>query len=122
MNNQEITQNNELIAKFMELGILGESKDGVTVYSRLNEQTGATDFIAPDEMRYEKSWDWLMTVIQEIERIGAKTNIGLMFCNINYVNPFDDEKSFDKTITSGVKINAVNGVVIEFINWYNENK
>ena len=35
-----ITENNKLIAEFM-----GVARLGATVYARLNEQTGATDFL-----------------------------------------------------------------------------
>ena len=63
-----------------------------------------------------------MPVIDKIDQIGASVLIGRMFCEIKYIDPLNSLKSFDIRIASGVKINAINGAIFEFIKWYNTQK
>ena len=67
-------------------------------------------------------WNEIMPVVEKIDMIGASVIIGRMFCEIKYIDPLNQEKTFNVRIVSGVKINAINGAAIEFIEWYNENK
>lgn len=75
---------------------------------------------AAHSMHYHDEWDWIMPVIEKIDQIGASVIIGRMFCEIKYIDPLHEEKTFDVRIASGVKINAINGAVIDFITWYNK--
>ena len=70
------------------------------------------------DLKYTKSWDWLMPVIEKIETLGAEIIIGRMFCEINYTD-LKNSETFQIRMASRVKFNAVNSVVIQFIKWYN---
>ena len=87
-------KNNKLIAEFMGLSMLAKE-----VYTRLNEQTGTTDFLEAKELRYEKSWDWLMPVVQKCYKI-------------------DNEDGFDNLVdaVSTLDIDGTYKAVVEFIN------
>ena len=113
-------KDNELIAKFM----------GMT-QGRPNETRWKTDWFdnkylinghRNESLHFDIAWDWLMPVVEEIDRIGASVIIGRMFCEIKYIDPLDDTKHFEIRIASGVKMNAINGAIVEFIQWYNKNK
>ena len=90
------TESNRMIAEFM-------GKDKSVVFTS-----------------YDKDWNALMPVVEKIEGIGVTVIIGRMFCDIEYSDPLNKDKNFDVRIASGVKMNAVNGAVTEFIKWYNE--
>ena len=109
------TEGNKLIAEFM--GFKENSTTSVTVL--YNEVS--CEVLDETKLSYHTSWDWLMPVVEKIEQIGASVIIGRMFCKIEYKDPLN-KKHFDIEIASGVKINAVNGAINEFIKWYNKNK
>lgn len=75
-----------------------------------------------DSMHYHDQWDWIMPVVEKIDQLGASVIIGRMFCEIKYIDPLNQSRAFGVRIASGVKINAVNGAVMEFIKWYNANQ
>jgi len=116
-------ENNQLIAEFMGVK---PNKDGEY------EMYQALDFIedgedekhsySGKEMEFKASWNWIMPVVEKVDQIGASVIIGRMFCEIKYIDPLNQSKHFEVRIASGVKINAINGAIVDFIQWYNENK
>ncbi len=108
---------NELIAEFMGFvdggsywATTGESPyvviDGTTTYHRLY----------PSQLQFDTSWDWLMPVVEKIERFGNRCEIGITKCKI-YSADYTREPFYAAT-----KIQAVYDHVVDFIKWYNENK
>jgi len=74
------SETNKLIVDFMEEPMLGEG-----VYTILNSQTGETEFLETSELRYDKSWDWLMPVIQKVyDEVGPKID-GMNGMNENLI-------------------------------------
>ncbi len=73
----------------------------------------------PQEMEFNTNWNWLMACVEELENKGCNVVIGRMFCEITYADVFDLFKTFSIKIVSGVKINAVNGAIVEIIKWHN---
>jgi len=105
MKKEEIIQNNKLIAEF----------DG-----RVNTMCHNNTTASPYD--YEKSWDWLMPIIEKIEGLGFEVLIGRISCNINKI--LDRENPIASFVCGDIsrKIEIVYDTVIEFINWYNKNK
>lgn len=105
------TESNALIAEFMGW----EKVEGFFM-------AFGREATSPGDLKFHSSWDWLMPVVEKIDQIGASVIIGRMFCEIKYIDPLNEEKHFDVRIASGVKMNAINGAIVDFITWYNLNK
>lgn len=127
MKINEITQNNKLIAEFMGLSKQHlDSDNKYPVYE--NPYTG--EYQESIELSYEESWDWLMSVVEKIERLSFNVEIKSInqhvnskdqinqFCNISH--KYKDSLHFSRLNVS--KIQSVYQTVIEFIEWHNENK
>ena len=116
-------QNNKLIAIFMggktsdmNNRIVKEHQNiwlpiyGICDWSTINLSRGKI-------LQYHKSWDWLMQVVEKCESLDNTTVIiQEESCIINHYQRKNRE-TFGKT-----KIEATYKAVVEFINWYNENK
>lgn len=123
MTQEQITQNNKLIAEFMKV-----STPNGLVFEDVN--TGEIHTI-----KYHTSWDWLMPVVEKIEDLmdnidAYEFSIGRHCVIVRAKNRSTGEKFyfsldyFDYDFGSGerVKLYTVFKAVVEFINWYNENK
>ena len=96
-------QGNKIIALFMEL----ETPDGVYFEYLLKDgnRSKLTHFLL---LEYHLSWDWLMPVCSKIDTV----------CGI-------DLHEWDQFINESLEsknINIVFSAVVEFIEWYNQNK
>lgn len=120
----ETTENNKMIAEFMGLTLsdgdwIGEDFIG-------HEPTGS---MLTRNLRFHKSWDWLMPVATKI--IEMKENY-LFDMSINHggncslrVRPNYDSSSrgYDILVCEQNKgIETVYKTVVEFIKWYNKSK
>ena len=113
MEQQEITQNNELITKFMGL----HNKSGLT-------HPFAGQNMDIEDARYHESWDWLMPVIESI--IERETFIEFdIKRNGTYIRVFniDNETLFEcypkintKEATS---LSVTYNAVLRYIEFYN---
>lgn len=107
-------ENNKLIAEFMGWYCLNE-------YAR-HETHGST--ISYKDMQYHTSWDWLMPVVEKIERMGCIVEIWLSLgkgCKIvkgSFKKPINTIANTENNST----ILAVYEAVVEFITWHNANK
>jgi len=129
MEQEEINKGNKLIAEFMGTNKQPDRIDSDVyeyelygILECINDGENEQHFFTPDQMLFHTSWNWLMPVVQKIDQTGASVIIGRMFCEIKYINPLNQNQTFDVRIASGVKRNAIVGAVTEFINWYNERK
>lgn len=75
-------------------------------------------------VKYHKSWDWLMPVVEKIDKDFSKNFEVIIYSASCYIHKWNEDKQVYDTFISGVgkKIDAVYGAVIEFIKWYNENR
>lgn len=96
---------NELIADFMEFPY---KRTGLTF------SEPRVLFVSKAKMEYHTSWDWLMPVVDKIERLGNRCEIGITKCKI-YSADYNRE-----TFYAATKILAVYEHVVDFIKWYNE--
>jgi len=122
-----LIKNNKLIADFIGASKTSNCKDnemfipGQTICRIDTIELGKGHIL-----KFHKSWDWLMPVVEKIESEFCSSNIhyysaGMMKqayvveflgYNIDY-----DNSQYDKS-----KIKAVYKAVIKFIKWYNKNK
>lgn len=116
MNEKEIQENNVTIAKFM--GAVKSKMDGDSRYLRFPEPIGKTYAFYPKDLKYHSSWDWIMPVVEKINRTelsGEKFDM-IIFkttCHINNQHELLSES------TSNNFIECVWLGVIQFIKHYN---
>ena len=59
------TENNKLIAEFMEL----EASPKYNPKEYYIKEYNSGEWYLPEEMQYHTSWDWLMPVVDKIEQV-----------------------------------------------------
>ena len=92
-----ITKNNKLIAEFM----------GDSLY-----------MLFPGSFKYHKSWDWLMPVVDKIDKLVPNGRTFIEYTeDLWWVNL---DKAWAESRVS--KIDATYKAVVEFIKWYNKEK
>ena len=101
MEQKEITQNNRLIAEFME-------------YPTKLTCKNLTDELCFNKLRYNSSWSLLMPVVNKI----SNTHIE----KLEFFNGKSYIINMNKSLYVDYDITGVYGEIVEFINWYNENK
>ena len=112
-------KDNKLIAEFMGCIHLLPFKN--TNSFKMNDNGTRTEegkWYRLNELKYHSSWDWLMPVIEKIERLGYAVNIYEQECRI-----FEDrtiKPKYKKITYELTKIEAVYKAVVEFIKWYNK--
>lgn|ERR1035437_6933497 len=105
-----IVEGNKLIAKFMGWVIDDSFPDKGRVY-----RSPKGNIELDTTFKYDKDWNWLMPVVEKIEKEnGVKMFLHPVGCEI-YV--FGKEISNNNSDT---KIKATWLSVVEFIKWYNE--
>jgi len=115
-----IEQMNEAIALF----------EGRTFYGHTIDKFGGNTANALPEMQYHSSWDWLMLVVEKIEKLNwcirvenwpkcFPTPYKELYSVWMWSNP---EDAPEIQTYSDVKIKAVHIAVYQFIQWYNKQK
>lgn len=140
-------ESNRIICEFMGVRPKMESpdvytyKDGVFFMVREHNPEKVMEAIV-GYVKYHSSWDWLMPVLDKIEKMGATIRINSNFNQFNKRNFHqvtieivsgelsksgkafwgDGYKYQKHSDTSENKMEAIYSSVIDFIKWYNENK
>lgn len=132
MKDLEKTENNTLIALFMGY-VWSREQDGKTYLKRQPLQLDIYS-LRPINLGYHRSWDWLMPVVEKIEKIGETddeygciVHISTIDVRINKkIAAWSESKKYyshclvDLKLTPMSKIDATYKAVIEFIKWYNK--
>jgi hypothetical protein len=95
-----------------------------------NVSNGWTTFTA-DQLEFSSRWDWLMPVVEKIESLGFATKFRHEI--FKDVSGYQDIEIFSLNENNGYKrvacctdripkIEAIYKAVVQFIDWYNENK
>ena len=145
MKTKEILKGNRLIAEFLNAPIW--ARDGglaeyeLYLVSELDyvfcdiEASDPTSrhFYSAEEMHFSESWDWLMPVVEKIEKEGFNVHITSGWkrhsgvtkithvCDIT-ISGFFSKNHEHWSKFGDTKIKAVYLAIIEFVKWYNENK
>ena len=124
------TKNNILITEFMGAKIttinplFGPSKqmintEGMECYVSLPKMS----YISA--LRYDKSWDWLISVVEKIQDMGYLVNMNNVSTNINNNGGGTKLKKYFKggyNSSHGNMKRRTYKAVVEFIKWYNLNQ
>lgn len=134
MKEQEIIEGNKLIAEFMEY------KHSDILYDEENEEyffdtdhlvcvedievwessvDDWTSTLSPEQMLFHSSWDWLMPVVEKIEKnfwVTTTTRRGYSAVSIH-----QPQRAYEKIarVDSENKLEATWTAIVEFIKWYN---
>lgn len=120
MENKEILEGNKLIAEFDGWILTDEFPDKNRTYTKNGNLELDTTF------KYHTSWDWLMPVVDKIEKKGCIIEISysiVCMCRICIIGK-KYEKAFNiiNDNNGGIQpISAVYKSIVEFIKWYNQN-
>jgi len=85
-----------------------------------NNEVYCNDYIELINFNYETSWDWLMPVVEKIEKEGYEVDIYSNKCEMatNFGSTLLNPILYDK----GSKIESTWLACVQFIQWYNQNK
>lgn len=114
------TKEGRLIAEFMGWTIEPGMEDSENPYYNYAD---GWKMIMASQMQFNTSLDWLMPVIQKIESTGISTHIDTNYIHFEGMYNYAPNSSIKYRYVTGTyddpKINAVYGVVLDFINHYN---
>ena len=120
----EIIEGNKLIAEFMCKTIYP-----IAGTKEFNKWRGNRCDYHEFELKYHSSWDWLMPVVEKIEKSEPSTWVEIygdrkvFTCDITNENQPIIEDEYQVLVSSKslkTKIEAVWLAVVEFIRWYNQ--
>jgi hypothetical protein len=131
---KNIVENNKLIAEFMECIINGNDfifpKEMYYLYQpcfMYEFESSVYNFeLDISEVKFNKSWDWLMPVVEKIESLPDEENNGAFFFEIYQDSVSiifsNDDYIIDliNVMGQGSRINNVYQAVVEFIQLYNK--
>lgn len=123
MTQDEILENNELIAKFMGAEFIHDDpKDHPDGYYMLEGE-----YFMVEDFGFHESWDWLMPVVEKIENLTDEENnylfsfdCGRDFCVVNF-NDLTRKSIVCKSVYKD-KMGSIWKAVVEFIKWYNNER
>lgn len=120
MTQEEIIEGNKLIAEFDGYKFVNDDSlaypNGYYYYP--NDGCG-NSLKELEEFEYNSSWDWLMPVIEKIEKTGCCASIINNGCNIKTFISGDNGFNLNACDFES-KIQTVYAVVVEYIKWYNK--
>ena len=96
-------EKNRLIAEFMGARIL---KKGQQAYDMDTKFPDGSDRRMPEDMKYDRDWNWLMSVVEEINNTGKSG--GIKYGLFDALGNADIERAFNE--------------VVGFIEWFNLKK
>ena len=114
MSEEEIMEGNKLIAEFMDL-----KNFHTTNWYTDNDKIG---FYIDDKICYHSSYDWLMPVVEKMEKMGYGMDITPHDVTvIDYVTGNEEERVRIENDDNYPKIDLIYWAVIGFIGWFSKN-
>lgn len=121
---KEISEGNKLIAEFMELKSFEDDRYGIMWTNPVSDGVYEKD---TSELKYHKSWDWLMPVLEKIEDLDHNPSLTHTY----RVDITGNGTTIQPNVWSGerwmIRRNSRNNrlwntwlSIIQFIKWYNE--
>jgi len=119
-------ENNKLILEFLNTDVNNDGTYELPKFGTIRPNGDFKTSFTAEQTKFHKDWNWLMEVVDKIESTRDEKNNGffyveiyttlcMIFNNGNYLNEIVSAEG--KT-----KLEATYKAVVEFINYYNENK
>lgn len=139
---KEVTEKNKIIAEFMgDFKLVKEFKPEPEIdvtymwlktsnkefgYDTTDWRDYSTGKVYSDQVCYERSWDWLMPVVEKIEELGYAVIITQNVCSIKCS---DIRATMHKPVVEiasdysgdNTKMSNTYKAILQFIKWYKEN-
>ena len=117
---ENIIENNKLIAEFLNWEFDDLSETFETPFLKLVEPHAFGDEqfsckLQDFELEFHSNWNWLMQVVEKIEKLKCTVVIEKNICRIH-----KGGLHFGHAYKFETKIEAVYNACLEFIKWYNE--
>ncbi len=120
------TMENKLIVDFLNTDVNNDGTYELPQFGTIRPNGDFKTSFTLEQMKFDKDWNWIMEVVRKIEDLSDEENNGeyffeiykfgvTIFSNGDYVNEIVN--TIGKT-----KLEATYKAVVEFINYYNENK
>jgi hypothetical protein len=116
-----IEEKNRMIAEFMGVNKNNNGTYELPQFGRLNLGGEFKTEFNDTQLKYHLSWEWLMPVVEEIEENDRFDVEILQFGTIIKDNQVEIVNNV-ADISFNKKIDHTYNAVVEFIEWYNENK
>lgn len=117
----ETTENNKLILDFLNVYT---NEDGTYELPKFGTIRPNGDFktsFTAEQTKFHSDWCWLMEVVEKIEDLGYRVGINGISCTVSEL--LNEEPIISLVLGDRKqKIRLVHSAVVEFINYYNENK
>ena len=110
-----LIKNNKLIADFIGASKTSNCKDNeMFIPDQTICRIDTIELGKGHILKFHKSWDWLMPVVEKISELTSKETFNKSNSNV----------AFYKILSLNIDTSKqhVYKAVVEFINWYNENK
>ena len=123
-------EDNKLIAEFTgsketqrgEFDLFGTA-DLIEIFQEVEaDDSDAKHFFTPEEMEFHKNWNWLMPVVEKIEKEGFKSTIENQWAGFDGRTDETDGLWIDSKTPCNTKLEATYKAVVEFIKRHNNNK
>ena len=125
---KNITENNKLIAEFLDWEFDDLSETFETPFLKLVDPHAFGDEqfsckLQDFELEFHSDWNWMMRVIEKIENLQDENNcaiynVQIEQCFVEIIINHTSETIVE--VDSNSKIQAVYNACVEFIKWYNE--
>jgi len=120
MTQEEILEGNKLIAKFMGGKLIKNKYTGNLFSDLIVYGINSNVLFHENKLQYHSSWDWLMPVVEKIEKtiindmdITIEIQHNTCFLNGNFPAVYSESKT---------KLESTFICIVKFIKWYNKNK
>ena len=107
---------NELIADFH--GLEWHENGTISNYPSAFNMSMGVDTI--DDLKYDKSWDWIMSMVDKVEELGFSVTIKNDSCLIERTFNRQAKQGQSFSALSESKILAVVETITKFIKWFNQ--
>lgn len=104
---QQIIDNDKLIAEFMEFMPYENTHYQCKIHN-------SDEIILPTHnMKFDKDWNWLMPVVEKIEKLDYDVKLSTYYITIAKFNTIIQ-------VFGGNRIKLTHKAVVKFIKWYNK--
>ncbi len=117
MTPQEIREYNIICAEFLGWEIHPNNSSMMQVKGVEQGYRKLSDFMFIEGMKFHTDWNWIMQVVEKIEKLGFDLTIGYHHCYLYKESINDSISGIGET-----KMEACIQAIYKFLTWYNNDR